>query len=86
MLWFTYGSVEGRGTSEAAGQGGVGLVKDEYNPIIYYCHPVIAFKLAYHSGVVTIIKYIILFINNFILSFVKHGISNLIFSYKGTSV
>lgn len=33
MLWLTYGSVEGRETGEAAGQGGVGLEKDEYNPI-----------------------------------------------------
>lgn len=53
--------MEGRGTSEAAGQGGVGLEKDEYNPIIYYCHPVIDFELAYHRGVITIFKYIILF-------------------------
>lgn len=86
MLWLTYGCVEGRGTSEAAGQGGVGLEKDEYNPIIYYCHPVIDFELAYRWGVITIFKYIILLIYNFILSFVKDGISNFIFSYEGNTV
>lgn len=62
MLWLTYGMVEGRGTSEAAGQGGVGLKR--MNIILLYtinCHPVIVFELAYHRGVVTIIKYIFLF-------------------------